>query len=122
MSDIDRFHLEYNDVTGQSTMIDSAHGEYVLYDDYLQLQTTIEQQQAVIDLARFMCETWAEIDKWAYENVAGDVLAKYPVIQGTSNQINLMRIGQQQYDKANISKAVKWLLNGEALNKLEMEG
>ena len=63
----------------------------------------------VLDLVRFMCATWADIDKWAYENMDGGALMKYPVIQGTRNQINLRRIGEQAYDTANIKKAVKWL-------------
>jgi len=65
----------------------------------------------VIDLVRFMCATWTDIDKWAYANADGDALMKYPVIQGTRNQINLQRIGEQEYNAANIHKAVKWLLD-----------
>ena len=64
----------------------------------------------VLDLVRFMCATWADIDKWAYENMSSDALAKYPVIQGTRNQINLQRIGEQDHTHANIDKAVKWLM------------
>lgn len=65
----------------------------------------------MLDLVRFMCATWTDIDKWAYEYAGGDALMKYPVIQGTRNQINLHRIGEQDYDNANIHKAVKWLLD-----------
>ena len=64
----------------------------------------------VLDLVRFMCATWTDIDKWAYEHMDGDALIKYPVIQGTRNQINLQRIGEQQYTTENIHKAVKWLM------------
>lgn len=64
----------------------------------------------VLDLVRFMCATWADIDKWAYENMSGDALMKYPAIQGTSNQINLQRIGEQEHDTANLKKAVKWMM------------
>lgn len=62
----------------------------------------------VLDLVRFMCATWTDIDKWAY--TTGDAIMQYPVIQGTSNQINLMRIGEQKHDTKNIPAAVKWLL------------
>jgi len=65
----------------------------------------------VLDLVRFMCATWSEIDKWAYANADGDALMKYPVIQGTRNQINLQRIGEQKHNTANIRQAVKWLLD-----------
>lgn len=63
----------------------------------------------VLDLVRFMCSTWAEIDKWAY--TTGDAIMQYPVIQGTSNQINLARIGEQKHDTKNIPSAVRWLLD-----------
>lgn len=65
----------------------------------------------VLDLIRFMCQTWAAIDVWAYANMTVEALGKYPVIQGTSNQISLMRIGEQTYDKAAIGEAVQWMLS-----------
>ncbi len=64
----------------------------------------------VLDLVRFMCATWTDIDKWAYANMDSDAMMKYPVIQGTRNQINLQRIGEQAHNTANIHKAVKWLM------------
>lgn len=63
----------------------------------------------VLDLVRFMCATWAEIDKFVYEHCDGNALTQYPVVQGTANQINLMRIGEQPHDTANLHKAVKWM-------------
>ena len=65
----------------------------------------------VLDLLRFICSTWTEIDKWAYENMDGDALGKYPVIQGTSNQIALQHIGEQPYNTANIRAGVEWMLS-----------
>ena len=63
----------------------------------------------VLDLVRFMCATWAEIDRFVYQYCDGDALMHYPVVQGTGNQIRLQRIGEQPHNAANISKAVKWL-------------
>lgn len=63
----------------------------------------------VLDLVRFMCATWTEIDKFVYEHCDGNALMHYPVVQGTANQINLMRIGEQPHSTANIYKAVKWM-------------
>lgn len=65
----------------------------------------------VLDLVRFMCETWAMIDEWAY--TTGDAIMHYPVVQGTKNQFNLKRIGQQQYNKESIQKAVRWMLESK---------
>jgi hypothetical protein len=65
----------------------------------------------VLDLVRFMCATWTCIDRWAYENADCDALMKYPVIQGSRNQISLRLIGEQEHDIANIHKAVKWMLD-----------
>ncbi len=67
----------------------------------------------VLDLVRFMCATWAEIDKWAY-TTTGDAIMHYPVIQGTSNQIALMRIGEQKHNTKNIPAAIKWLMENAA--------
>lgn len=63
----------------------------------------------LLDLVRFMCATWAKIDAWAYEHCDGDALMRYPVVQGTSNQIRLQRIGEQPYDAANLHRAVEWM-------------
>jgi len=32
---MDRLHLDYNEITRQSTIVDSPSGEYVLYDDHI---------------------------------------------------------------------------------------
>lgn len=62
-----------------------------------------------LDLIRFLCETWVEIDEWAYKNASPDALSSYPVIQGTSNQIKLRRIAGQPFDRRSIPAAVKWM-------------
>lgn len=64
----------------------------------------------VLDLVRFLANTYTEIDRFVYENCDGNALMKYPVVQGTSNQIKLNRIGEQSYDKARIGKAVAWMI------------
>ena len=65
------------------------------------------------DLVIFLCETWDEIDGWAYKYMDGNALNKYPVIQGTKNQGNLRKIGELPYNPENIKKAVDFLLKGE---------
>ncbi|WP_213072766.1 hypothetical protein, partial [Acinetobacter sp. ANC 5045] len=62
----------------------------------------------VLDLTRFMCKTWSEIDKFVYKNCSD--IGQYPVIQGTKNQLNLSRIGEQQINANEINKGVNWLL------------
>lgn len=62
----------------------------------------------VLDLTRFMCKTWSEIDKFVYKNCSD--IGQYPVIQGTQNQLNLSRIGEQQINANEINKGVNWLL------------
>lgn len=63
----------------------------------------------VLDLVRFMCATWSEIDQFVYQHCDGDALTHYPVVQGTSNQIRLQRIGEQPHDLKNVGKAAEWL-------------
>jgi hypothetical protein len=70
-----------------------------------------EIPQEVLELVRFLAETWTDIDKFVYENCTGEQLMKYPVVQGTRNQINLKRIGEQPYSKESLHKAVAWMLN-----------
>ncbi|EXR46253.1 hypothetical protein [Acinetobacter baumannii] len=68
--------------------------------------------KGVLDLTRFMCKTWAEIDNFVYKNCTN--LGEYPVIQGTSNQFNLAKIGNQKVDNKAIPSAVKWFLESES--------
>lgn len=63
----------------------------------------------VLDLVRFMCATWTEVDRFVYQHCDSDALMHYPVVQGTSNQFRLQCIGEQPHDTANIRKAVEWM-------------
>jgi hypothetical protein len=65
--------------------------------------------EEMLDLVRFMCETWSEIDNWAYETAPRNSIVHYPVIQGTENQMKIRSIGEQKYNTSNITKAVEWL-------------
>ncbi|WP_415913379.1 hypothetical protein [Neptuniibacter sp. QD37_11] len=65
----------------------------------------------VLDLVRFLAKTWAETDVFVYTHCNAGALSEYPVIQGTKNQLNLMSIGEQEFDPSNIPAAVRWLLN-----------
>ena len=65
----------------------------------------------VLDLVRFLAATWDEIDRWAYAECGGSALMKYPVVQGTRNQIAMRRIGEQPHNTRNIHKAVDWMLS-----------
>ena len=78
----------------------------------------------ILDLVRFMCATWSAIDKWAYAHCnCSDALIKYPVVQGTRNQLNLSRIGEQPFRTTNIRKAVEWMLaHGETIDRAMSDG
>lgn len=64
----------------------------------------------VLDLLVFMCETWSKIDRFVYEECPGSLM-KYPVIQGTRNQLNINKIGEQGYKKESLQKAVDYMLS-----------
>jgi hypothetical protein len=77
----------------------------------------------VLDLLRFMCQTWAKIDGWATEELyhipeCGDALMRYPVIQGSRVQRDLKAIGQQTYDVDRLYTAMQWMLvqDNDAMN------
>jgi len=65
----------------------------------------------VLDLVRYMCATWAEIDGWALASVGTKALCKYPILQGLGNQIALKRIGEQEHNVKNVRAAMDWMLN-----------
>lgn len=75
-------------------------------------ETHVVVPKGVLDLTRFMCKTWAEIDNFVYKNCTN--LGEYPVIQGTSNQFNLAKIGNQKVDNKAIPSAVKWFIESES--------
>lgn len=64
----------------------------------------------VLDVVRFLAETWMEIDEFVYQNCDGDSLMRYPVVQGTRNQANLKKIASQSYDPSRLKTGVEWLL------------
>ena len=64
----------------------------------------------ILDLVRFMCQTWDEIDQWAYKD-AVSAIGTYPVIQGTRNQLSLKAIGRQDFDPERLHAAVRWMLD-----------
>lgn len=65
----------------------------------------------VLDVVRFLAETWDKIDTFVYQHCDGDALMQYPVIQGTRNQSNLRAIGEQAYSRERIKEGVEWLLS-----------
>lgn len=69
--------------------------------------------EEILDLTRFLCRLYNDIDNFVYSNCTGEQIGKYPVVQGTRNQLNLRKIGQQEYKKENIQKAVEWMLKNK---------
>lgn len=44
------------------------------------------------------------------EKIKNHIILKFPMLQGTKNQISLRNIGKREYRKENLSFAVDWLL------------
>jgi hypothetical protein len=63
----------------------------------------------VLDLVRFMCATWKDINEWAYKYSDSEALMKYPVIQGTRNQLDIIAIGKQKHDTKKLRDAIEWM-------------
>lgn len=71
----------------------------------------------VLDLVRFLAQTWNLLEKTRFEaikqeNVKDFLILHWPVVQGTTNQLNLEKIGKQKYDSKKLHKAVEWMLKG----------
>ncbi|MFT6550487.1 MAG: hypothetical protein ACJA1I_000515 [Zhongshania marina] len=64
----------------------------------------------VLDVVRFLANTWVAVDAFVYQHCDGEALMHYPVVQGIRNQLNLKKIGEQQYDPARLKAGVEWLL------------
>jgi hypothetical protein len=65
----------------------------------------------ILDLVRFLAETWVEIDNFVIENCPPESFGKYPMVQGTRNKINIMKIGQQGYDRDKLYAALEWMIS-----------
>jgi hypothetical protein len=78
--------------------------------------SVVGQQRVVIPdeakaLIRFLAAAWDGADKWIWENASHlDAIDNYAMVQGTSNQINLRRIGEQECDNEKIRAAVDEML------------
>lgn len=96
------------DANPQRPIIDANELAEFVAGVFKKLEGCVVVPRGVLDLTRFMCKTWSEIDKFVYKNCTD--IGQYPVIQGTQNQLDLSRIGEQQINENEINKGVKWLL------------
>ena len=58
--------------------------------------TDLEKVEALEGLVIFLANTWSQVDDFVYKHCDGDALMKYPVVQGTRNQMDLRTIGSQE--------------------------
>ena len=78
---------------------------------------TVVMPQEMLDLVRWLAETTMDWHRRRHnalsfegEECRNYLAMHFPTIQGTMNQINLEKIGEQDYDIKKVGKAVKWLL------------
>lgn len=112
-----RGHYEAANKATEHAHVALAESQHKVIDLEKQMQTLQAENkelQNVADLARFLANTWEAIDRFVYANIDVDAIDKYPVIQGTSNQINLAKIGTQKYSNANLYLAIAYLLKDKS--------
>ena len=76
------------------------------------------KEELLKDLVRFLANQWVVMDRARYEaarmnsieEARHHLLMKVPVIQGTRNQMDLKKIGEQEFKSENLRKAVDLLL------------
>jgi len=87
-------------------------------------QTGAQPQEAqavapdgLIDLCRFLAAAYCELDELRYstaklppDEIADTLIGKWPVIQGTGNQIKIKRISEQPYDAAKLQSGLAAML------------
>lgn len=71
----------------------------------------------IIDLVKFLAETWVNINRYVRDNHTDDQIDTYPLVQGAGNQINLTRIGKQKYTLENVYAAIDWMLDNDGTIK-----
>lgn len=69
------------------------------------------------DLCRLLAKLYCELDELRYQTarlpadeIADAMLFKWPVLQGTRNQLNIKRISEQPYDESKLQSGVAALL------------
>lgn len=62
-----------------------------------------------IHLLRLVCEIWNDVDKWAYKHAGVHAIAKYPVVQGTTNQMTLRNLGAMPYAPSAVKRSLDML-------------
>jgi len=69
----------------------------------------------VLDLTRFMCQTWSALQDFFYQQAKDGNLdvGSWPQVQGTRNQLNLTRIGEQPFDTKKLAVAVAWMMENK---------
>ncbi|HGN1450905.1 TPA: hypothetical protein ACKRP6_005216 [Pseudomonas aeruginosa] len=84
--------------------------------------TTVAQAQHSVpdgaaDLCRFLAKLYCELDGLRYstaklpaEQIADALIFKWPVLQGTRNQLNIKRISEQPYDESKLHSAIAAML------------
>ena len=105
---------EIEGLIGSDTLVDSVK----LTEWASKLGETDElMPKEVLDLVRFLASLYNDIDKCVYEHGDSDLLMKYPVVQGTANQLKLKWIGEQEYSNKTIHTGVEFMLsNSEETN------
>jgi len=78
--------------------------------------------EEIVDLVRFLADSWCQVDRWARTYMTIDSLGDYPVIQGTKNQIDILKIAGQSYESENVRRAVDWILSNQVIEKPSEEG
>jgi len=109
MSPIIKLRADLTDAENKLYFKDAEIGRLQRQNDEL-----VARVAELSDLCRFMCQTWTAIDKFVYENCDGDALMKYPVIQGTQNQFDLNKIGDQPFDRKNSKAGADYLLHQQS--------
>lgn len=77
----------------------------------------LERADCIADLCRFLAKLYCELDALRYstaklppEQIAEHMLFRWPVLQGTRNQISIKRISEQPYDQEALHAGIAAML------------
>ncbi|ENC9802811.1 hypothetical protein ABLG07_005187 [Pseudomonas aeruginosa] len=115
-------HLLHN-IKASGKRIDLGLAKECAEDALARIDSTVSAQaqhsvpDGAADLCRFLAKLYCELDGLRYstaklpaEQIADALIFKWPVLQGTRNQLNIKRISEQPYDESKLHSAIAAML------------
>lgn len=123
-----QFAFSQKEATGNRIFTQQDMERYGLHVRDAGLERVGKTSDDLQHLARMLAKMYVEFDRARYEaaalpegEIADFLITKIPVLQGTSNQIDLLRISEQPYDSVAAGRAITALRSAEKEGKSDSD-